>query len=375
MTTQRTPLADQDKKIDLIEHINNDHPDEVLSIAQIYCSPQASTAYIEDVFEEGCLIKITANGQTESTWLPFVLEGDLEEKVLYLAYDAMVRQGKSLSGRKKQYFNVVGKEYPSANMLRLVLKSQSPLPLDTPGYAWMFSLKALTQVPVKIVKPVTKTSFVNQWFNRLFLWWLRRISPRRREKMLRAMSKGLRYYTLRKARKSTPELTHADLAEVDVFVHGDTPGGLWAQQLQVGDIVHSTSEYHEHLEHIHQGNIVLIADETSLPTVAALLENWHNPTAPVVIVITTDKADQHYLPDTLLPQGGMVHRLVNPDNPAQDVIAILSGCNVIDAAWGALENNEAKTIRKYLRDIRQLNGKLNRVKGYWKQTSGNLDQS
>jgi NADPH-dependent ferric siderophore reductase len=375
MTTLRTPLADQDHKIDLIEHINNDHPDEVLAIARAYCNDQASTATLEDIFEEGCLIGITVNGKTDSVWMQFVLEGDLEEKVMYLAYDAMVRQGKSLSDNKKHYFEVVDKTRPSANMLRLVLKSQVPLPTDAPGLAWMFSLKVLSNKPHKTHKPATSNSRLNYWLNRLMLWWMRKMSVQRREKMLQSQARSLRYYTLRKAHKSVAALPHADLADVDIYIHGNTPGSIWAEKLNIGDIVHSTAESHEHVAHLQDGHAVLIADETALPTVASLLETWTNPIPPVVISVTSDKADQGYLPETLLPANTTIHRLTAHPNIDAEIFAILDGLPAIDGVWGALENDHGKAIRKHLRETHQLSGKQNRVKGYWKFKATQNDPS
>jgi NADPH-dependent ferric siderophore reductase len=374
MTTLRTPLADQDQKVDLIEHINNEHPDEVLAIAQAYCSARANTAYLEDIFEEGCLICITADGQQDSVWLQFVLDGDLEEKVMYLAYDAMVRQGKSLSGTKKQYFEVVDKTYPSKHMLRLVLKSRTPLPENAPGHAWMFSLKVLSHQPNKVPTQKNTAGFMTRTFHRLVLWWMRKMSVQRREKMLQSQARGLRYYTLRQARKSTTEMPHADLADVDIYLHGATPGSIWADTLKAGDIVHSTAESHEHVAHLEAGQAVLIADETALPTVAAILEAWTNPLPPVVIAITAHIDDQNYLPQTMMPANSNVHRLVGKTVSAEEICRLLDDVPTIDAVWGALENDVAKNIRKYLREVRQLSGKQNRVKGYWKFKATGVNQ-
>lgn len=88
----RTPLVGQDRKLDIIEHVNNDHLDEMLAVARVGGAPDAQQARLDDVFEEGCLLVVTgADGTARPLFVPFVLNGDVEENIHYLAYDAMVR--------------------------------------------------------------------------------------------------------------------------------------------------------------------------------------------------------------------------------------------------------------------------------------------
>ncbi|MDO4723183.1 MAG: siderophore-interacting protein, partial [Comamonadaceae bacterium] len=306
-------------------------------------------------------------------FVPFALKGDLEENVLYLAYEALARQGKSLSGQHKQFFSVVGSEMVTAHMLRLHLKSTVPLPEDAPGHAWFFSLKTLERLPAKLPVARQRMSLIAQWFSRLLLWWLKRVSPARREQVMLSFTKDQRYYTLRRARKSSADAPFADLAEVDVFLHqsadgAPTPGSRWASALRAGDVIFSQAQYHEHTEHLAQGQCVLIGDETALPAVAALLEGWRNPQPPVVFCITADALDQPYLADASLPAGTRLHRISASQDAAAAVIAELERLPAIDAVWGALENSDAKTIRQHLRHARGLAGSQNRVKGYWRRS-------
>lgn len=388
MSMPHTPLADQDHKLDIIEHVNDDHAEEVRVIAQAYGAhagaAQASAARLEDIFEEGCQIGVSLpDGSHRSLFVPFALQGDLEENVLYLAYDAMVRQGKPLGGSKKQYFTVTGSEAVSPGMLRLHLQSAVPLPENAPGYAWFFSLKTLARLPQTTPVAQQRMSWFTQGINRLLLWWLKRVSPQRREKMLQSFTKDQRYYTLRHASRSSDDAPFADRAEVDVYLHTDehgqpSSGSQWARSLRPGDIVLSNAEYHEHTDHLHQGQTVLLGDETALPTIAAILEGWRNSLPPVVFSITAHAADQAYLPDTLLPPGTRLHRISSQDGSGgeggqgdvgQAIINILQTLPRIDAAWGALENHDAKTVRQWLRRTHALPGPANRIKGYWRRTA------
>ena len=130
-----TPIADIDAKLDIIEHLNQDHIEEVQAIAAYYYPDLAITnPLIIDIYKEGMLISAQVNNKAQELFVDFKLEGDLEEQVLYLAYTAMAEQGRDLTGNKKHYFEVIGKQKLTPNMTRLTLHSETPLPEN---YAWL----------------------------------------------------------------------------------------------------------------------------------------------------------------------------------------------------------------------------------------------
>lgn len=356
----RTEIANQAYKIDILEHLNEDHAAELNEIAQAFCHPTAQAVTLRDLFAEGALME--ANG-TEY-FVPFNLGGDdLHEKVEYLAYSAKVKLGKPLHAKANHYFEVLANERITPNMCRLTLKSEVALPDNEPGFAWDFALKTLAQAPNNVAKNATKLTACGQLWQRLYWWGLKFLPSEKRERILHSFHKDRRYYTLRKAVKSGDK-PFSDLAWVDIFLHGETHGGTWAKNLQKGDLIYACAEYHENTDHLHSGQAVLIADETSLPTVADLLERWQNPVPPVVICLTAEQHEQAYLPDYTLPQGSQIHRLVGKQNAAQ-IIEILKSLPHIDNVWGAFEHHTAKAVRLYLRNEQGLSAKQNRVKGYW----------
>lgn len=362
-----TPIENVDKKIDVIDHINDDHLSEVLSIARGYTDfKHITSAKLIDIYEEGMLMSVSAETGTTESFIPFLLKGDLEENVLYLAFNAMVKLGESPISNKKQYFEVLETKMVSPNMIRLIVKSALSLPFDQPGYAYLLSLSKLEAMPQNIKQDSEKLSKIRQWLYKLFLWRVRKMSSQARLERMLAFAKDTRYYTLREAHQSQPDQGQYDIGHIDIFIHGDTPGGLWAKSLNPGDIIRSISETPERCDHLSEGQVVMIADETSLPTVLALLARWTNPISPYIISVTRDAADQAYLPDERVPDVSKLFRL-----PAQDVgatvITLLQTLPQLDAAWGAIENLEARAIRKYLRDERKLSGRYNRVKAYWSQ--------
>lgn len=358
---QHTPIADLDAKIDIIDHLNDDHQPELLAIAQVHGHTDAAIAKLLDIFVEGCTLEVVQSTHSAATqiWIPFVLRGDLEEQILYLAHSAMVKQGKSLHQSQKQYFEVLGQTMVTPHMLRLYLKTDKPLPSNAPGFAWLFSLKVLN---VSSDVQNEKNSFIQRLFQRIFIRVLPHLPQKKREAIMLSMVKDMRYYTLRKVE----DCEGSEVAWVDVYLHGITAGGEWAKSLQTGDIIHSTSEYTEATDHLHQGQTLLIADETSLPTVLALLESWNNPIPPILINVLHDKAEYEYINQMDAPVGTAFYYIdYNSVSLDQEVIDIIESIPKIDGVWAALENTLAKKIRKYLREKHQLLGTKNRVKGYW----------
>lgn len=360
---KRTEIPNQAYKIDILEHLNEDHAAELLDIAHAFCSPDSQAVNLSDLFAEGALIE--ADGK--EYFVPFNLKGDdLHDKVEFLAYSAKVKLGKPLNAKANHYFEVLKMEKITPNMLRLTLKSEVAIPENEAGFAWDFALKTLEQAPADIAKKAEKLPACGKLFQQIYWWGLKFLSSEKRDRILHSFYKDRRYYTLRKALKSGDK-PFCDIAWVDIFLHGDTSGGIWASHLQQGDLIYACAEYHENTDHLHTGQAVLIADETSLPTVADLLEHWQNPKPPIVICLTANSAEQAYLSDEMLPKGSQIHRLIGSQN-ADDIIALLQNIPCIDNVWGAFEHFTAKAVRLYLRNERDLGAKQNRVKGYWIQS-------
>lgn len=349
-----TPLTDQRAKTDLIEHLNLDHAAELLALTRAYGRPAAEHAQLADIVKEGCLLD---TGGGEPLFVAFSIEGEVEEQVLYLAYDALARQGKPLFGKVKQYFTFVYSEHITPSLLRLYFQTTAPVAGEA-GYALCFHLKKLRALPPQTRNGTGQISVLTKWFNRLFLKYLKHISPQKREAVFADMAKDKRYYTVRGQKNS--------LLMVDVYLHGDTPGSNWARGLQAGDLVMSLYDYHEHSTHLHQGQALLLCDETSVPTVAALLEQWRNPKPPVILYLTHHPDEQAYLPDSALPAGSRIRRLHYQNKTAPDLAAELAALPTIDCAWGALENEAARSVRYHLREVCGLAAENNRIKGYWR---------
>ncbi len=364
----RTPIEDVNYKTDIIEHVNQDHLKELLILAQSHFGRTISYAYIADMYHEGVLLNIKRNNQesTEQAFIRFQLEGDLEEQIFYLAYVAMLEQGEDLSAHKQQFFTVLKTEYITENMLRIYFESVLPLPENKPAYAYGFSLKTLSKIPKKIEQK-NASSYFNQLISRFFLWAIKYVSSRIRRRLLNSLNQGIRYYTLRQTWCSHQLATACNQGSVDVFLHGNTLGSNWAKSLQAGEVIRSQNEVPDKHQHLYQGQTVLIADETAYPAVAGILDHWQNPQAPHVFILSSKASEQDYFKQQRLPANTQITYLIGEHTQhGLQVTEKLQEIAQIDGAWGALEHNAAKIIRHYLRNERQLTGKQNRIKSYWR---------
>ncbi|MGP4717270.1 SIP domain-containing protein [Psychrobacter sp. T6-6] len=391
---------------DIISHINEEHIDELLGFLQVFTP--ISTAELNNievrlttVYAEGIDIQvqpknveyqsIMAQNQFEQSQTFFIAFADsithpdeLQVQYIALKQKADKKLGKKTIKLTKQVFDVQDSYRVSKNMLRLQLSMPIPsnaskveraasVPTNEAGYAYLFDLdhNALTQ---EATADTTDSSEENN------------LRPARSHC----------YYTLRKAWQTSTDMQ----ALVDVFLHGDTPGGSWAQSLQSGDTVVTKREFPEKTEHLRDGQALLIADETSMPTVARLLELWKNPKPPLVVCVTQHIADQRYFDavkmrsslDGIDNDNSDTDSDCNTESRKDDHFTVLpivtnqanSGAELatlidsqladylthkslqIDKVWGALEANTAKALRPLLKDRLALSRTDVVVKVYWR---------
>jgi NADPH-dependent ferric siderophore reductase len=389
-----TPLNDPEIA-NIIAHINEEHLDELLGFLGAFTP--LSVAELDNVevqlitvYSEGIVLQVQPKDiknqptdsqnqifqdqitQDQSFFIAFAAPiaqlDELQTQYILLKQRADKKLGKKTIKLTKQKFIVQDSYKVSKNMLRLELSlpeldapelsmpndTPMPMPMNEVGYAYLFDLEhnAIT------------TNNVNDSKNNSAY-----------------PSRPHCYYTLRKAWQTPTGMQ----AWVDVFLHGDTSGGNWAKSLQAGDTVISKREFPEKVEHLRDGQALLIADETSMPTVARLLELWDNPKPPLVICVTQDEADQAYFDDIKMSsniEGSikakfiMLPLVVGEMNLGQNLATLIDSklgdylTNhpiQIDKVWGALEANTSKALRPLLRERLKLSRTEAVVKVYWRQ--------
>ena len=145
--------------------------------------------------------------------------------------------------------------------------------------------------------------------------------------------------------------------------------------------VKTMREVPEKVAHLNQGQALLIADETSIPTVARLLELWQNPVPPLIIYITQQASDQEYLQhrevnelidDKLKILPVVIGNMAQGQPVAQLIDSTVEGYLaqhpvVIEKVWGAIEVNTSKALKALLKQRLRLDRTDMIIKGYWRK--------
>ena len=377
----------------IIAHLNEEHLDELLGFLGVFTSLSLNELNNIDVqltaiYSEGIEVQVQPKNQEQQPTdsqnktlydqtffigfaTPITEPDELQTQYILLKQRADKKLGKKSIKLTKQTFIVQDSYRVSKNMLRLTL--------DVPA----LSLPALSENDPSNTNP-TSIPMNEAGYAYLFDLEHNVIASNRINSGIKDSSHPARphcYYTLRKAWQNSDGLQ----AWVDVFVHGNTPGGNWATALQAGDTVITKREFPEKVEHLRDGQALLIVDETSMPTAARLLELWDNPKPPLIVCVTQDAADQSYFDDikinhdvkgsidgnfTVLP---IVIGSINSEQSLATLIdSKLSDYLTehplqIDKVWGALEASTVKALRPMLRERFELSRAEVVVKVYWRQ--------
>ena len=366
----KTPL-DMADKAQFMSHVNEEHQDELAMFINAFTTTAVSEheiASIAELYTDGILMDVTTAHHDNDTLtnssklsrqyfidftVPISDSMTLQEQYITLLQTSANKLGKRTIKLQEQRFTVINGYYASPNMYRLLVTAPDSTPLSHPGYAYLFELDA---DGLSATKHQSKDH------------------SRDSDKPLQ------RYYTLRKAWRDSS--SSSVQAWIDVYIHGDTAGGSWARALNCGSQIKTVREYPEKIEHLSTGQCLLICDETSLPTVANLLENWQNPLPPLVIAITNDPKDIRYL-HTLTLSNQLRHnahflqdnvcQLVNTPTTdiTEQIMALLNTQFArlpvnIDKVWGALEAADIKSLRQQLKATLGLSRQDMVIKVYWR---------
>ena len=365
--TDKVPLSVA-AKIKFMNHVNDEHQDELALFVEAFADTKLSNdmaVVVAEVYSDGLLleasvqnVEILPNHKAEA--LPdavsqFFIEFEnvidetitLKSQYINLLQVASKKLGKLAIKQQERYFTVIDGYYASPNMFRLVVAAPADTPLNYAGYAYLFEMN--TDVSIS-------------------------------HNSAAASEKLQRYYTLRKAWQDAE--TQQIQGWVDIYIHGDTSGGNWARAVQAGTQLKSVRDYPERIAHLNDGQCLLLCDETSMPTVANLLENWQNPIAPIVIVMTNDGAELSYLQEIELSQtlaeinsfkqDNIVHILNTPSIDLPDAIVsaidtrLEDGSILIEKVWGALSAADAKILRRQLKTKFDLSRQDMVMKVYWR---------
>lgn len=344
-----------DDKATLIAYFNEEQNDELRSFALAFFEENPNTTFqvtILDIGMTGLRLTITQNARAKVYYLPFIepitQRDELQQQYILLVQKAAKILGKTSIELKKRQFILLEKYATTANMVRLVLKSEQDLSHLPAGYAFLLH----TEIPTQ------KTQ------------------------------RAVRYYTLRKAwQEITEQGDNENLAWIDVYCHGEKNGEIslgerWIKSLKIGDIVISEREFPEKIEHLNFNRLddqaLLIADETSMPTVARLLELWQpsqQAKPPIVITFLQHRQDFTYLDNLIKECPTKILPIVSDKNqsPHEQIFATLSDFlqqnpTQINSVWGGLEATIVKHLRPMLWNLLKLTRENMVLKVYWRSS-------
>jgi NADPH-dependent ferric siderophore reductase len=177
------------------------------------------------------------------------------------------------------------------------------------------------------------------------------------------------------ARNYTVRRCDADRDEIDVdfVLHGD--GGRasrWAVRAQVGDRIGFAGPRTHWTGDGDAGWTLLVADETGLPALAAILETLPDGHPTVALIEIADAGERQPLPTRaqltlhwLLREGDAVGthpRLAD----AVGALDLPPDAATTGRVWGAGEAGSMRLVRDHVRGVRGLPAESVSVLGYWK---------
>ncbi len=175
-------------------------------------------------------------------------------------------------------------------------------------------------------------------------------------KMPEATRPDLRWYTVRAVRGERCEI------DVDFVLHEDAhgPGSTWASAAEVGAVAGFRACGSTYQRQPGATSRLLVADETALPALCAILEVQPGATAIVEV------PDESYL--TPVPDGvEFVYR--GEAEPGSRALAAVAALPAEDFgyAWVCGESNLATSVRRHLVKERGLDRRKIMFSGYWKR--------
>jgi len=184
------------------------------------------------------------------------------------------------------------------------------------------------------------------------------------------------YYTLRRWR---PESAEIDVLMVLHDDHGTdaspTSGGhasRWAAQATVGDRVALWGPRTAYDPPVGTEHFVLVADETGLPAVAAIIEQLPDGATADVLAEVADASERQELAE----RKGVNVRWLYRDGAAPGTTTLLSDAArelpVFDRPtylWGGGESKVMTKVRRYVRDVRGLGRGDVSLVAYWRHAS------
>lgn len=175
---------------------------------------------------------------------------------------------------------------------------------------------------------------------------------------------AMRTYTVRAFDMQKQQLT------IDFALHHDSegPASRWAVDAQPGDTLFIAGPGPAKRIATDVDQLLLIGDMTSLPAIAANLEQLPEDAVGQVIVEIVSDADRQLLQK---PAGIDIHWFINPNyhktpGALAEQVKAINWPDATTAVWCACEFHSMREIRRYLRETHTLEKQNLYISSYWK---------
>ncbi len=172
----------------------------------------------------------------------------------------------------------------------------------------------------------------------------------------------VRGYTIRNFHPATAEI------DVDVFLHGDTIGSVWARTANAGDEVGLIGPRHDYKGDHGADWQILVGDESALPAIAAILESLPETSRAYAFIEVADQENE--VPLNLKAQASVqwLHRgsaLAKQSRLLEQALRAFTWPDGRGYLWAAGEQHAMKSIRHHLTHERQMPKHDFHTMGYW----------
>lgn len=173
------------------------------------------------------------------------------------------------------------------------------------------------------------------------------------------------YYTVRRWR---PEVAEVDL---DMVLHGDAGhASAWASGARAGDPVALWGPRSSFEPPPDTDWYLLVADETGLPAVAAILESLPEGTVARVFAEVGSESERQELPVAPSVHVTWLHRdgaLAGTTSLLEDAVRAMPWTGGTPYAWGGAESRAMTAIRQHLREEVGLDSRAISLTTYWRR--------
>lgn len=172
-----------------------------------------------------------------------------------------------------------------------------------------------------------------------------------------------RTYTIRSIDHARGEL------DIDVVLHDDSPGSIWAREAKPGDRVGLLGPGGGDV--IPADWYLLCGDETALPAIARIAETLPSSTRASIVIEVADASEQQEIASKAMIEVTWLHREGAPagstDLLPQAVRSIALPDQGSPFVFAGCEQAAARAIRKHLRAEKQLPKDRHLVAAYWRR--------